>query len=101
MQCNLGRKMIFTLTLVQDGQHDGVPPLFTLLLCEGTVLSGHQAFTQNCYLCLICSSFVLHLTKNYLSGHFFKDVCSPARMRYFKQMMISCLAQGVFQVHSH
>lgn len=94
--------MTLVLILVYEGQCNQEPPLPTLPRLWRHRVSWLLGLHTNCYLCFICSLLPLHLTKTYLSDHFFKEVCSPFRTLYFaKYVMLSCFAEAVFQVHPH
>ena len=88
------------MTLVYEGQHNWAPSLSTVSGVRRHHASWLLGLHTDCYFCLICSLLPLHLTQTYPLGHFFKEVRSPFRTLCFaKYVLLSCLAEGVFQVH--
>ena len=94
--------MTLVLTLVYEGLCNRAPSLSTVSGLWRHHASWLLGLHTNGYLCLICSFLPLHLTKTYPLGHFFKKVRSPFRTLWVaKYVPLSCLAEGVFQVHPH
>ena len=101
-RCDLGMKVTLVLTLVYEGQHNWAPSLSTVSGLWRHHASWLLGLHTNCYFCLLCSLLPLHLTKTYPLGHFFKEVRSPFRtLCSAKYVLLSCLAEGVFQVRPH